>query len=105
MSNRFSQPGEGYRPVVKLLLLLVVVVVICVVLFLTGLFSPKRSRRMQQSVKRQNAQARRKSSDSAGKVGDWTRDSLEHAENAVDKSAEAGRAVHEAARESTRGKS
>jgi hypothetical protein len=63
----------------------------CIALFIAGLVAPRRSRRLQGRVNRTLRRGERKADRSASRVGNWTRDSLETARHAGDKSARAGR--------------
>ena len=76
-------------------LAIVILLVVCVVLFVTGIFSPARSRRMQAKVDDLSMRAENKSDENAGKLGDATRMGLERSRAAADASAKAGRAVHD----------
>lgn len=76
------------------LLLVSVVVVVCLVLFVVAVFSPARSRRMQNAIGRTSRKGERKSGRRAGRFGDLTRSVLRVSRKAVDKSAEKGRKVH-----------
>jgi hypothetical protein len=75
--------------------LLALGVVFCVVLFFAGLIAPRRSKRLQKAVDRFIRKGERKSDNSAGRLGDWTQTSLKKMRRAGDKSADAGRTVHE----------
>jgi len=79
----------------KAALLVVVVLVVCIVLFIVGVFAPRRSRRMQQAVDRFSKKGEGKGDRNAGKLGDLTRDALEKSRAAADRSARAGRRVNE----------
>lgn len=72
-----------------------VVLVVCIVLFLTGVLRPGRSRRMQGGVDRTSMKAEEKSDRAAGLFGDVTESSLRTARKTADKSAEAGREAHD----------
>ena len=72
-----------------------VVLAVCLVLFLTGVIRPGRSRRMQDGVDRASTKAEEKSDRSAGPFGDMTESSLRAARKSADKSAEAGREAHD----------
>ena len=78
----------------KALILGVVVLLVCAVLFVTGVISPGRSRRMQRGVGRVANKGKRKGDNNAGRFGDMTRDMLQHAHDAADASAEKGRELH-----------
>ncbi|HEX2090474.1 MAG TPA: hypothetical protein VHI54_11205 [Actinomycetota bacterium] len=71
-----------------------IVVVVCLVLFLTGVVRPGRSRKLQDGVDRASAKAEEKSDQGAGLFGDATESSLRAARRTADKSAEAGREAH-----------
>jgi hypothetical protein len=77
----------------KVILLAVIVVVVCIVLFLSGIFSPNRSRRMQKRVDHLSQGGERKAQ-KAGRVGERTGSALRAARRAADKSARKGREIH-----------
>ena len=79
----------------KALLIILVLVIVCIVLFLTGVIAPNRSRKMQSSVDELSRKGEAKSNRSAGRVGDATQTALEKARGAADASAEAGRQVND----------
>jgi hypothetical protein len=72
-----------------------VVLAVCLVLFLTGVVRPGRSRSMQDGVDRASAEGEQKSDQSGGVFGDVTESSLRAGRKAADKSAEAGREAHD----------
>ena len=72
-----------------------VVLVVCIVLFLTGVIRPGRSRSMQEGVDRASGKAERKSDQGGGLFGDVTESSLRAARKTADRSAEAGREAHD----------
>ena len=79
----------------KLLLPLVLVgVVLCLVLFIVALISPSRSYRWQAFSGRWFRKAEDKSDESAGRVGDMTRETLRVTRRATEKSADGGREIH-----------
>lgn len=78
----------------KALLPIVVVLLVCIVLFVAGIFSPRRSRRMQRRYSDLSKKTEGKSGDTAGPVGDITRTGLEKARHGADASARAGRRVN-----------
>ncbi len=80
---------------VQVLTLAGVVVVVCVVLFVTGVFRPGRSRRMQDGVARASMKGEEKSDRRGGPFGKATESSLRVARKTTDKSAEAGRDAHD----------
>ena len=79
----------------KALLLVVILAIVCVVLFIAGVISPRRSRRMQDGVDRLSLRGEDKSDRRAGRFGDVTRKSLEKMRGGADASAEKGREVHD----------
>ncbi len=79
----------------KALAVVAILLFVCIVLFVVGVFSPRRSRRMEQRVDDLSRKAEGKSDDNAGRAGDLTRDALEKARGAADVSARAGRRVNE----------
>jgi hypothetical protein len=79
----------------KALLLLGVLAVVCVVLFVVGVFSPRRSRRMQEGVDRLTRTGERKSDQKAGRFGDATERGLRLMRKAADRSARKGRDAHQ----------
>src|SRR4051812_20572998 len=74
--------------------LIVLGLLTCVVLFVLGVFAPKRSVRAQRWVSTKLRKAERNADESAGKAGDAARTSLEKTRGATNKSARAGRKVH-----------
>jgi hypothetical protein len=79
----------------KVVVLVVVIVAICAVLFVTGVVSPPRSRRLQGLTDRFSMKAERKGDQKGGRLGDFTRDALEKSRRAVDRSAEKGRELRD----------
>jgi FtsZ-interacting cell division protein ZipA len=77
-----------------ILILVVVGVVLAVVLFVAGLISPPRSHRWQAFSQRLFRRAESKSDQSAGRIGDTSREALRITRQLTDKSAETGRALH-----------
>jgi hypothetical protein len=82
----------------KGLVIVVALLIVCIVLFLVGLFSPRRSRRLQGAVDDISRKGEGKSDERAGRLGDVTRDALEKARGAADASARAGRRVNKRVR-------
>jgi hypothetical protein len=80
---------------VKTLLFVMIGAVVCVVLFVAGIFRPRRSRRMQGGLDRLTRSGEQKSKRRAGTLGDLTGSALTWMRKAVDKSAEKGRALHD----------
>jgi hypothetical protein len=80
----------------KAIALILLLVLLCVVLFLTGVFSPWRSRRLQTKVDALSRRGEAKADRNAGTLGDLARDGLEKARGAADASARAGRSTHRA---------
>lgn len=78
----------------KLLVLFVVIGVVCVVLFVVGLFSPAKSKRMQQSTDGFSEEMEKKGSDKAGRLGDMMHKAMKKSRHAADQSAEKGREIH-----------
>jgi hypothetical protein len=77
----------------KALLVVVVVVVVCLVLFVVAVFSPARSRKIQNGVGRAARKGERKGDRRAGRFGDLTRSVLRVSRKAADRSAQKGRDV------------
>lgn len=73
----------------------IVLLLVCVVLFVVGVLSPARSRRMQGSVDKLSKKGQSKSGDRAGRLGDATATALKKSRKAADASARAGRRVHD----------
>ena len=84
-------PAVPLAVLVQVLAIGGVLVVLCIVLFVTGVLRPGRSRRMQDGVDRASMKAEEKSDRTAGPFGDATESSLRAARKTADKSAEAGR--------------
>lgn len=79
----------------KLLLVVVVVGAIgCVVLFLVGVFSPERQKKLQRKAQGLARRAENKTDSSAGRLGDLTRDAIKRARRVGTHSARAGRSLH-----------
>jgi hypothetical protein len=76
---------------VKALALAAIVIVFCTVLFLAGVISPKRSRKLQKGVDKLARKGEVKADRNAGKLGDATQTMLEKSREAADASARAGR--------------
>ena len=79
----------------KLVAVGVVVGVVCVVLFLAGVFRPKRSRRMQERTGALARKAEDKGKQKGGKLGDVAQAVLRRSRHAADRSAEKGRQINE----------
>ena len=79
----------------KLLALVLVIGIVCAVLFLIGVLSPRRSRRLQALTGTLSKKAERKSEQKAGRFGDFTRDALRRSRHAADRSAEKGRRIRD----------
>lgn len=78
----------------KLLVLFLVVGVVCAVLFVAGVFSPPRSRRMQRATDKSARKAEREGSRRAGRFGNLAARAFRKSRKAADRSASAGRKVH-----------
>jgi hypothetical protein len=76
-------------------LLLLLIVVFCIVLFFAGLIAPRRSKRLQGWYDRVLRRGERESGENAGRLGDVTEKSLRKGRRAGDRSAEAGRKLHQ----------
>ncbi|MDQ4005983.1 MAG: DUF6411 family protein [Actinomycetota bacterium] len=79
----------------KVLLLVGLLAVVCVVLFVTGIISPKRSRTMQRSVDRLARKGERKGDRNAGRLGNLSRSGLAAMRRAANRSGRRGRKIHE----------
>jgi hypothetical protein len=77
--------------------LVLVAGILCVVLFFAGVFSPRRSERMERWVGRRFRRGERHGADSAGKLGDLSKVALKKTRKATEHSAAAGRSVNESA--------
>lgn len=78
----------------KLLVLFLVVGVVCAVLFVTGVFSPRCSRRMQRATDKSARKAEREGGRRAGKFGNMAARAFRKSRKAADASASKGREVH-----------
>lgn len=78
----------------KALLPLLILFVVCMVLFIMGVFWPRRSKRMQQAYGDVSKKAEEKSNNSGGRVGDIAGDALEKGRHAAEGSGRAGRRVN-----------
>ena len=76
-------------------ILLVLLVLFCIVIFVVGVFSPRRSRKVQRWYDRLLRKGERKGDRKAGKLGDMTEASIRGARKAGDASARAGRKTGE----------
>ncbi len=85
----------------KTLLIPGILVLVCLILFLAGVISPRRSKKMQAKVDDLSRKGERGGEENAGRVGDLTRRGLEKSRDAADASANGGRRVNEAVRESS----
>lgn len=83
----------------KALLVVAVLALVVVVLFVAGVFSPKRSRSMQKTYEDASKKAEGKSAERGGRVGDVTSAALNKARGAAEASARAGRDVNKKATE------
>ena len=79
----------------KVLALILVIAFVCVVLFVAGVFSPGRSQRLQDGVRRISGKAEKKGDERGGRVGDMTRDAFKKSRHAADRSSEKGREIHD----------
>ena len=79
----------------KVLILIALLAVVCVILFVTGVFSPKRSRRLERSVDRFADKGTTKGDRNAGRFGDASKGMVKRMRRAADASAKAGRDVHD----------
>ena len=79
----------------KGLVLVVVLLAVCLLLFIAGVVSPNRSKKMQAGVDKLSKKGEGKGDRSAGKLGDATSAALEKSREAADASARAGRAVND----------
>jgi hypothetical protein len=89
--RRFGALPHGKAAHVRLLL--AVVLVVCVVLFFTGIVSPRRSERLQRRFGGLMLRGEHKGEKKAGKVGDATAKSFEVSRRMANASARAGRKV------------
>lgn len=99
---RLTSDMDGYKCAMKALLIGVVLVVVCIVLFITGVISPAKSRKMQGDVGELARKGERRGDEKAGWFGDATRAVLEKSRSAADASARAGRLTHDAAKRGAR---
>ena len=79
----------------KAVALVLVLAVVCIALFVTGVFSPRRSRKMQRSVDRLTEKGKAKGENNGGKAGDMTAGMLRRMRKAADASARKGRDIHD----------
>ena len=79
----------------KVVLLVTLVGVICVALFVTGLLSPSRSRRLQSRTDSVAGRVQDKGERKAGRMGDMFGSALRKSRKATGRSAEKGRELHE----------
>lgn len=75
--------------------LVLVGVGLCAVLFVVAVVSPGASRTLQGVLHRMTRKGQEKGERRAGRMGDWVSNSLKKLRRAGDKSAEAGREVHD----------
>ena len=78
----------------KALLPMLVLLIVCGVLFVTGVLSPRPSKRMQQAYGDASKKAEEKSNSNGGRVGDIAGDALEKGRHAAEGSGRAGRRVN-----------
>lgn len=86
---------SGIEELMKALLVIVVLLLVCVVLFVLGVFSPSKSRRMERWVDKLSKKGENKGDKNAGRVGDMTSVALEKARSAADASGRGGRQVNQ----------
>ena len=79
----------------KSLLLILVLIPICVVLFITGVVAPRRSKKMQRGVDRLAKKGEVRGDRNGGRLGDVTQSTLEAMRRAADASARGGRRVND----------
>lgn len=79
----------------KVLVLFLAVALVCVVLFVLGIFSPAKSRRMQRSTDDFSEKLEKKSSIKAGRLGDMVEKAMRKSRHAADRSGEKGREIHD----------
>ena len=79
----------------KTLLLMAIGLVVCLVLFVTGIFLPARSHRMQREVDGLTRKGEQKSKRRAGRFGDLTGSALARMRRAANKSARKGRELRD----------
>ena len=84
----------GTEADVKALVLIVILALVCMVLFAVGVFSPKRSKRVQRSVDGLARKGEATGDRNAGGAGDATQIMLKRMRQAADASARTGRGVH-----------
>jgi hypothetical protein len=75
----------------KILLLVAAAVLICAILFLAGVFFPRRSRQLQGDVDRVTRKGEEKADRKGGRLGSMTRSALDLVRKAANRSAEKGR--------------
>lgn len=79
----------------KVVLVIAVLAVVCVILFVTGLFSPSKSRRMQSRTEGLARKGQDKGEHTAGRMGDMVSSTLKKSRKAAGRSAEKGRELHD----------
>ncbi len=79
----------------KLLILVLAIAFVCAVLFVAGMISPRRSRRLQDRNDQVVGKVERESREKAGRLGDFTTSkALKKSRHAADQSAVKGRQIH-----------
>jgi len=68
-----------------------IILIVAVVLFLTGLIAPQKSRRLQAWINDRLERAEQKANRRAGFLGDWTAKTLRWGQKLVDAAASLGR--------------
>ena len=79
----------------KALAVVAILAVVCIVLFVTGVISPRASRRMERKVDGIGRKGQSKGEAKAGKPGDATAKMLKGARHAAATSADKGRRLHD----------
>jgi hypothetical protein len=79
----------------KAILLGVLLVVVCIILFVAGVLSPRRSRRLQERVDELSLKGEDRGARHAGRLGDATQKTLGKMRGAADASAAKGRQIHD----------
>ncbi len=78
----------------KLLILVLAIAFVCAVLFVAGMISPRRSRRLQDRNDQVVGKVEREGREKAGRLGDFTSKALRKSRHAADQSAVKGRQIH-----------
>jgi hypothetical protein len=74
-------------------LLLPLLLAVLLLLFVTSVIAPRKSKRLQRWIDERLEQGQERSGRSAGRIGNWSAKMLDWAQRAADKTSRAGRSI------------